>query len=48
MGVKYMAASPEERGKLKGQLVGIAVSAFVLFGAYGIWRMAYLIMSELT
>lgn len=48
MGVKYMAASPEERGKLKTQLIGIAVSAIVLFGAYGIWSVAYTIMNDLT
>ena len=48
MGVKYMAATPEARGKLKSQLIGIAVSAVVLFGAYGIWSLAYTIMSDLT
>ena len=48
MGVKYMAANPETRAKLKGQLVVIAISAIVLFGAYGIWSIAYKIMSDLT
>lgn len=48
MGIKYMSATPETRGKLKGQLIGIAVSAIVLFGAYGIWSLAYTIMSDLT
>lgn len=48
MGVKYMAATPETRGKLKTQLIGIAVSAIVLFGAYGIWSIAYTIMNDLT
>ena len=48
MGIKYMAASPEERGKLKTQLIGVAVSAIVLFGAYGIWSVAYTIMNDLT
>lgn len=48
MGVKYMSATPETRGKLKAQLIGIAVSAIVLFGAYGIWSLAYTIMSDLT
>lgn len=48
MGVKYMAANPETRAKLKTQLIGVAISAVVLFGAYGIWSIAYTIMNELT
>ncbi len=48
MGVKYMSATPDVRAKLKTQLIGIAVSAIVLFGAYGIWSLAYTIMSDLT
>lgn len=48
MGVKYMSATPETRGKLKTQLIGVAVSAVVLFGAYGIWSIAYTIMNDLT
>ena len=48
MGVKYMSATPETRGKLKTQLIGIAVSAVVLFGAYGIWSISYTVLSNLT
>lgn len=48
MGIKYMAATPETRGKLKTQLIGIAVSAIVLYGAYGIWSLVYTIMTDLT
>lgn len=48
MGVKYIAATPDTRAKLKTQLIGIAVSAIVLFGAYGIWSLAYTIMTDLT
>ena len=48
MGVKYMSATPETRGKLKTQLIGIAISAVVLFGAYGIWSIAYTVLSNLT
>lgn len=48
MGVKYMAATPETRGKLKTQLIGIAISAVVLFGAYGIWSISYTVLSNLT
>ena len=39
MGAKYMFASPEEQAKLKQQLIGLVVSAMVLFGAYNIWNL---------
>lgn len=48
MGVKYMAAAPDVRAKLKTQLIGIAVSAVVLFGAYGIWSIAYNVMTDIV
>lgn len=38
LGIKYMMASPEEAAKIKGQLVGLSVSAVVIFGALGIWN----------
>ena len=41
MGIKYVFASPEEAAKLKQQLVGLVVSAVVIFGAVGIWTLAY-------
>ena len=40
MGIKYFISSPEEQAKLKGQLIGVVVSAVVIFGAYSIWKMA--------
>ena len=41
MGIKYMTASPEQQGKLKQQLIGLVVSAVVIFGAYFIWSTVY-------
>lgn len=41
MGIKYMMASPEQQGKLKQQLIGLVVSAIVIFGAYFIWSTIY-------
>lgn len=38
MGIKYVTASPESQAKLKQQLIGVVVSAIVIFGAYGIWK----------
>lgn len=45
MGIKYMFASPEEAAKLKQQLIGLVVSAIVIFGAVGIWTLAYQVLS---
>lgn len=46
MGVKYMFASPEEAAKLKQQLIGLVVSGVVIFGAVGIWTLAYQVFSS--
>ena len=40
MGIKYFISSPEEQAKLKGQLIGVVVSAVVIFGAVSIWKLA--------
>lgn len=48
MAIKYMIASPEEQGKLKQQLIGLVVSAAVIFGAYIIWQMAINLMTSVT
>jgi len=47
MGIKYITASPDEQGKLKQRLVGLVVSAIVLFGAQAIWALVYKIVSGL-
>ena len=46
MGIKYVFASPDEQAKLKKQLVGLVISAIVIFGAYGIWSLAYSFMND--
>lgn len=38
MGILYLTATPEKQAKLKQQLIGLVVSAIVVFGAYGIWK----------
>lgn len=37
MGIKYLISGPEAQAKLKTQLIGVAVSGCVIFGAYAIW-----------
>lgn len=41
LGIKYMTADPQQKGKLKQQLIGLVVSGVVIFGAYSIWKLAY-------
>jgi len=44
--IKYLTASPDAKGKLKAQLVGLFVSAVVLYGAYGIWAIVYTVLKD--
>lgn len=47
MGIKYFISSPEEQAKLKGQLIGVVVSAVVIFGAVSIWELAINIFKDM-
>lgn len=47
MGIKYMTASPEGQAKLKTQLIGLVIAIIVIYGAYGIWAIAYRFMEDL-
>lgn len=51
MGIKYitanLTANPEEKGKLKQQLIGLVVSIVVIYGAVGIWNLVQNIMKSL-
>ena len=47
LGIKYMMADPQQKGKLKQQLIGLVVSGVVIFGAFTIWRIAYNFFEEL-
>lgn len=46
MGIKYLTSGPEAQAKLKQQLIGVIVSAIVIFGAFGIWRTVGMIAKE--
>lgn len=48
MAIKYMVAEPQEQAKLKTQLVGLAISAAVIFGAFTIWQVSVKIMTSVT
>lgn len=44
MGIKYVSSTPDQKGQLKKQLIGLFVSAVILYGAYGIWALVYSIL----
>lgn len=46
LGIKYMTAEPEQKGKLKQQLIGLVIAGIVIFGAFSIWRVAYNFFEE--
>lgn len=47
LGIKYMISEPEQKGKLKQQLIGLVVAGVVIFGAYTIWNLFYNFFTEL-
>lgn len=48
MGILYIVSSPEKQAKLKQQLIGLVVSAIVIFGAYSIWSMIITLLESAT
>lgn len=48
MGMKYMMGSPDQKAKLKQQLIGLVVAIIVIYGAYGIWSMVYNFMIDVA
>lgn len=47
IGIKFMMAGIEEKAKLKEALMPYFVGCFVVFGAFGIWKLAVTILSKL-
>ena len=47
MGIKYLISPPDKQAALKQQLIGVAVSGVVIFGAYGIWAALVRLFSKL-
>lgn len=46
MGVKYITANPNDKAKLKTQLVGLVVATLVISGAQVIWAFAYNFLND--
>lgn len=45
IGMQFMMASVEEKAKIKELLVPYVVGCFVVFGAFGIWKLVVTILS---
>lgn len=46
LGIKYVMSGPDEKANVKKQSYGVLVSAIVVYGAYGIWKLVYEIVSK--
>lgn len=46
IGIQFMTSSVEEKAKVKESLVPYVVGCVVIFGAFGIWRLAIIILSR--
>ena len=46
MAIKYLISGPDKKAELKGQLVGLAISAVVIYGAVFIWSTMYDIFKD--
>lgn len=46
LGIQFMTSSVEEKAKIKEMLVAYVAGCVVVFGAFGIWRLAINVLSE--
>jgi len=47
LGIKFMLASVEDKAKIKESLVPYVVGCVVIYGAFGIWKLAIILFSGL-
>ena len=47
LGIKFMMASVEDKAKVKESMVPYAIGCIVIYGAFGIWKLAMEIFSGL-
>lgn len=47
LGIKFMIGSVEEKAQIKEALVPFAIGCIVIFGAFGIWKIAIIIGNKL-
>lgn len=46
MAIRWITATPDKQAVLKQQLIGLVISAVVIFGAIGIWNLVVGIMKN--
>ena len=46
LGIQFMTASVEEKAKIKETLMAYVAGCVVVFGAFGIWKLAITVLSE--
>ena len=47
LGIQFMVASAEDKAEVKKSLVPFAIGTFVVFGAFGIWRILLNVLAGL-
>ena len=45
LGIQFMTSGSEEKAKIKESLIGYVIGCIVVFGAFGIWKLAIMIIS---
>ena len=48
LGIKFIAGSVEEQAKIKETLLPYFAGSIVIMGAFGIWKVVIILLSELT
>ncbi len=46
LGIQFMTSGIEEKAQIKEKLLPYAISCFVIFGAFGIWKIAVTVLSS--
>ena len=47
MGINFMVQSSEEKAKVKESMIPFVIGAIISFGAFGIWKLAVMLLSVL-
>lgn len=47
IGIQFMTSGVDEKAKIKEALLPYALGCFVVFGAFGIWKLAVTVLSNL-
>ena len=47
LGIKFMAASAEDKAKIKESMIPYVVGCIVIYGAFFIWKLAIMVVGDL-